>query len=190
MSSKKEQLIKLLASMSEDEINNVLGSLQEDEVEEKVLEEPEEDTSRHTINRNGTNINRSKRSKDTYDDDADDVPVKNGRRRKSTKKRKENKGRSCRVMPMDIVENRPNIFEDVMSQVQLSSEEKQELANAAKSDEVMKKHSGNRVKLKRPSSLVEVDCCCCGDEYEVPSSLVYNAARWKCNDCSCQAGGY
>jgi hypothetical protein len=174
--SKKELLAKLLAKLSEEELEALVA---EDE-SEPVEEQP---THTHTINsRRGSGHSKKKRN----------TQVEKQETRKKKKKRKNgrriSKGKACRTSSMDVDRKRPNQFEQFIKDANLDSGEKKELAAAAKIDKAQR---GQRTRFKLPSrknNLVDVDCCVCGDEYTVSASIVHDVRRWKCNDCSCQAG--
>lgn len=173
--SKKELLAKLLAKLSEEELEALLA---EDDEEAQEEAEP---THTHTINSGRRGSGHSKRQRQS---------AKTDTKRKGKRKRKGriSKGKACRVMPMDIYEDRPNKFEELIDNVALDAGEQRELEEAKASDEKARSVKTKFKKQSRGSSLVDVECCVCGEEDTVSASMVHDVRRWKCNECSTQPG--
>jgi hypothetical protein len=164
-------LKQLLSKLDPEDIQEVLS------VGEKKEEPEKNEGSAHIINkRRGSGRNKRNNNRQ----------VGNRKAKKSKKRKKAGKGKQCRTEPMNIDGNRENKFTDFISGVQLSGAEREEMAEAKNED---KKNKGRTFKLPaRPSSTIEVECCVCGDEWDVSAALVLDPDRWKCNSCSTQAG--
>lgn len=167
--SKKDELLKVLANLSEEEINDLLDSRKQTKEKDNVK------PNTHTIRRRGSGYNKKL--------------AKQNKEKKNKKKRsRESKGRACRQLPMEIGHERPNLFENMIKKISLTEAEKKELNEAKKADDVARKTKKSFVKPARQTNLIDVECCVCGSEYEVSASIVHDVDRWKCNDCSCQPG--
>lgn len=171
-------LKQLLSKLDPEDIADVLSVGKEKE-EKEEKEKPSNDSgTAHVINkRRGSGKNKRKNN---------DRQVGNRNAKKSKKRKKKSKGKQCRSEPMNIDGNRKNKFTDFISGVQLSGAEREEMSQAKKDD---KGNKGRSVKFPaRDSSVVEVECCVCGEEFDVSAALVMDPDRWKCNSCSTQAG--
>ena len=177
MSKKKELLAKLLEKLSEEDLEQLLG---EDDEAEDVEEEP---THTHTINSSRRGSGHAKKQRQSREPQNE---KRNGKKRK--RRGRISKGKQCRVLPMDIYENRPNKFEDLIDNVALDAGEQRELAEAKEADEKARSVKPRFKRQSRGNSLVDVECCVCGEEDTVSASMVHDARRWKCNECSTQPG--
>ena len=177
--SKKELIAKILESLSEEEIQELL----EQKSEEKE-DTNKEKTSFHQISKRGKGRSKKSRRKTVAKNDQENR--KNSKRRSSKRKSKRrignSNGRACRVLPMDLDSERPNLFEEKMLEG-LTSEERRELTLASESDKKAKQNF--KRSSKRKNNLIWVECVSCGEEYEVSSTLVSSPQRWRCNDCCC-----
>lgn len=172
--SKKELIAKILESLSEEEIQELL----------EKKSDKEEKTSFHQISKRGKG--RSKKSRRKVEANNEQENRKTSKRRSSKRKSKRrignSNGRACRVLPMDLDSERPNLFEEKMLEG-LTSEERRELTLASQSDKTRKENF--KRSSKRKNNLIWVECVSCGEEYEVSSALVSSPSRWRCNDCCC-----
>jgi len=158
----KDDLIKrLLEKLDPEDLEELLKEDEEDvqQLEQEVSRQPSEF---HAIKQS-----RPKKTKKT---------TKKGKKQK--KGRKDDKGEVCRKESMQISNHRHNDFDDMMKTVVLSADEKKEFENAEKIKTAPIERS------KRPSTLVNVTCRCCKEEFEVSAALVAHPKRWKCNTCS------
>lgn len=176
--NKKELIAKLLNKLSEEDLMELLSDEPEPKQEEQV------NVHIHSTRSEGTSHRRKGRghSKNSK------MPRKSKGNKRSSKKYTNSKGRACRVLPIDIDSDRVNKFEEMIGSANLDANERVELAKASQEDEKAREVKTSFKKSSRQSSLVDVECCVCGDDYEVSSTLVGNIDRWKCNSCSCQAG--
>ena len=171
----EQQLKDLLEKINEKQLEELLRLKRE---QNKVEEKHEDDggqVGRHVIRRRGGGHSKNKKNNK-------DVKPKG-------KKPSSGKGSACRQIPMDIRKNRPNLFDPKnIENIGLSQQEREELEIACQTDKRARETKKSFKKPIRPKSLMEVECCSCHKTYEVATSMVYNANRWKCNDCSCQPG--
>jgi hypothetical protein len=176
MNDKKNLMKKILDKFTEEELQDLLNNSNMTIETEKDTQEERKSSHTHSIN--GGNKRRGsgyrKKNKNTN----------------KTKKRNRNnnKGKACRVLPMDLDQERSNKFEEIINNTNLDQNEQRELSQASETDEKARKNQRSFKKMSRQSSLLEVECCVCGDEYEVSSAIVSDVNRWKCNNCSCQPG--
>ena len=171
--NKKELIAKLLDKLTEEDLEELLGA--EDEPTPKKRERGGE----HVIDSSKPNRRRGsgKRKKN-----------KKGRGKpKSGHPRREKKDFG-RKSQMDLDSERENRFDKFLHKVSLDQGETAEMAAARQADEEARKASSFR-KTARPSTLVDVKCHVCHEEETVSASLVKNAKRYKCNDCSGSACG-
>jgi len=175
--SKKKLIAKLLEKLSEEELEELLDDGDEEEVVEAA--QAEQDTHTHTINNRRGSGHAKKQRQEKKEKTTDKKRKRRGRI---------SKGKQCRVLPMDIYENRPNKFEDLIDNVALDTGEQRELAEAKEADEKARSVKPRFKKQSRGNSLVDVECCVCGEEETVSASMVHDARRWKCNECSTQPG--
>lgn len=183
--NKKELIAKLLEKLSEDDLVELLGDDEpEQQQEEKVF-----NTHIHSTKSDNSSHRRKGRGNSKRKAEAQSEGRRSGKRKsKRSGKSRGSRGKSCRVLPMDIDSPRTNKFEEMIGSANLDANEKVELSKASQEDEQARSQRINFKKPTRSSSLVDVECCVCGDEYEVSSTLVSNVDRWKCNACSTQAG--
>ncbi len=172
--SKKELIQKLLEKLSDEDLVELLA--QDNDKSEEEITEPEKQQS-HIHNskqkRKGSGHSKSKSRNKTN--------AKKSSRRNS-------KGKACRVLPMDVIDNRPNKFDEMIGNSGLDTNEKNELSQASQKDQEERSARTTFKKMSRGSSLIDVECSVCGDEDTVSASIVSDANRWKCNSCCCQAG--
>jgi hypothetical protein len=180
--NKKQLIAKLLDKLSEEDLEELLS----DDSEPTEPEQKEAfNTHIHSTKSDGSNSNRRKgRGQSKSKANATNKKRKSKRGGKSRGSR----GKSCRVLPIDTGSPRINKFEEMIGSTSLDANEQVELSKASQEDEAVRSQKLNFKKPPRNSSLVDVDCCVCGDEYEVSATLVSNPDRWKCNTCSTQAG--
>ena len=177
--NKKQLIAKLLDKLSEEDLMELLG----DEPEKEEEKEQVFNTHIHSTKSDGSGNNRRKGRGHSK------ASRKSSKRKgKPKKKNTGSKGKATRVLPIDVDSARPNKFEEMIGSANLDQNERVELARAAKEDEKARESKNSFKKPTRQSSLVDVECCVCRDEYEVSATLVGNIDRWKCNSCSCQAG--
>ena len=167
MNNKKQELKKMLAHFTKEELI-------------EILSEPNEQSQDPTVHKidskeNPSSKKKSRRGRGTR---------KRNKSNSNASRRGEDKGSACRVKSLDTSGNRPNKFLEFMEGTVLSASERTELEEASKSD---KQNDSQRTPRTRTSSLIEVECRVCGQQQQVPSSTVYDAGRWKCNQCSTQA---
>tara|TARA_R100001129_G_C5314011_1_gene245961 strand:- start:752 stop:1144 length:393 start_codon:yes stop_codon:yes gene_type:complete len=107
--------------------------------------------------------------------DAISSSSKNKKRRRGKGKRKKNSS------PKTQSQSSGNKFDDMMSNISLSSEESKELKEAAKSDSMANQtqNKGKRPEVKK----ISVRCTACNKDYKMFPSQIYNRERWKCNKC-------
>jgi hypothetical protein len=182
--NKKQLIAKLLDKLSEEDLMELLGDEPEQEQEE---EQQTFNTHIHSTRSEGSSNRRKGRGNSKAK--AQGKTGRSGKRKsKKSGRSKGSRGKSCRVMPMDLDSPRENKFEEMIGSSNLDANERVELSKASAEDEQARSQRTNFKKPARQSSLVDVDCCVCGDEYEVSATLVSNIDRWKCNSCSTQAG--
>ena len=174
--SKKALIKKLLEKLSEEDLAELLGD-DEENSEEEVQQEKEDVVEEPSHIHTTQNNNPSSRNKN--------LGKKSG---KKSKRRHSSKGKACRVLPMNIDNQRPNKFEDMISKVGQHPSEQRELASASQMDENARTNKTSFKKTSRGSTLVDVECSVCGQEETISASLVADFNRWKCNSCCCQAG--
>jgi len=178
--NKKKLIAKLLDKLSEEDLMELLGDEPEQEEEQQTF-----NTHIHSTRSDGSNSNRRKgRGQSKSKANARNKKRKSKRGGKSRGSR----GKSCRVLPIDTDSPRVNKFEEMIGSANLDANEQVELSKASQEDEEARSKRLNFKKPSRSSSLIDVDCCVCGDEYEISATLVSNPDRWKCNACSTQAG--
>ncbi len=98
---------------------------------------------------------------------------KNRRRGKGKRKKPNNK-----IRPQQNTENR---FDDMISTIRLSPDEKKELKEAEMADKgaAINPNRGKRVVVEKQS----FRCTSCGRDYKMFPSQIFNRDRWKCNKC-------
>jgi len=98
---------------------------------------------------------------------------KNRRRGKGKRKKPNNKRRT-----QQDAENR---FDDMISTIRLSPDEKKELEEAEKADKgaEINPNRGKRGPVQKQS----FRCTSCGRDYKMFPSQIFNRERWKCNRC-------
>lgn len=150
--NKKQLIEQILSMMDEKELEEILNS---------TSEEQEEDNGRHEIKpkRRGGGFN------------------------KKNKRNKRDKGESKSkiVKTTKSVSTTENKFDDMLKDLQLTSEEAKELKAAEKIDDTRRKD-----KKSRPSTLVQANCYVCGKTEKVSRSLMVGS-RYRCNECCCNA---
>lgn len=166
MNNKKQELKKLISQFTKEELIEILS---------EPNEENEESTVHKIDSKEASTKKRSRRGRGTR---------KRNKSNSSAAKRGGDKGSACRVKSLDTSGERPNKFLDFMEGTILSASERTELEEASKSD---KQNNSQRTPRTRTSSLVDVECRVCGQQQQVSASIVYDAGRWKCNQCSTQA---
>lgn len=83
---------------------------------------------------------------------------------------------------------------DFLADIELTAQEKKELALASKEDKKNKVHlpkEKNTLLSRRPSGKIEVRCRSCGKTESVSPVFLFkdeDGYRYKCNRCSCSAG--
>ena len=180
--SKKALIRKLLEKLSEEDLAELLGDSEETSEEAVVVEQEQEPENKepshiHTTN----NANHNSRNKN--------VGKSSGKRSgKKSKRRNSSKGNACRVLPINIDNQRHNKFEDMIAKAGLDPNEQRELDSASEQDEQVRTSKTSFKKMSRNSTLIDVECSACGKEETVSASLVADFDRWKCNSCCCQAG--
>ena len=98
------------------------------------------------------------------------------------KKRRRGKGKRKKSPPTNNQEPKTvNKFDDMISNISLSADEKKELAEAEQSDKLAKPNPnrGKRNSVSRKT----FRCSSCGRDFEMFPSQVHNRERWKCNRC-------
>lgn len=101
------------------------------------------------------------------------MPKKKRRRGKGKRKKNRNKNK-----PTTSEENK---FDDMLSSIRFTDEEKRELEEASKVDK--EADQTKPVSARPPASTVEVTCCVCNKKFMVSPSVVFSVDRWKCNAC-------
>tara|TARA_R110002051_G_scaffold32786_2_gene73916 strand:- start:28650 stop:29144 length:495 start_codon:yes stop_codon:yes gene_type:complete len=157
-----------------EELKNLVKHFTKEELIE-ILSEPSEVDNEQTVHKIGPEKKRNRRGR-------------GGRKKKKEARggrQVESKGNPCRTTSLPTSEKRHNKFIDFMENTTLNASEKSELEAASKAD---KEGAGQRPPREvRSSSLVEVECRICGVSKDVSQNVVYDANRWKCNQCSAQA---
>ena len=150
--NKKKLVEQILSMMDEKELEEILNSASESE---------EENKGHHEIKpkRRGGGFNK-----------------KNKRN-----KRSDNKSESKIIKTSKSESYTGNKFDDMLKDLQLTSEEAKELKAAEKIDDTRRKD-----KKSRPSTLVQANCYVCGKKEKVSRSLMVGS-RYRCNDCCCNA---
>lgn len=97
------------------------------------------------------------------------------KRRRGKGKRKKNRSAN---KPSASEENK---FDDMLSSIRFTDEEKRELEEATKVDD--EADQTKSVSARPAASTVEVTCCTCNKKFIVSPSVVFSVDRWKCNAC-------
>jgi len=155
--NKKELIAKLLDKLSEDDLVELLGGNNEPQPQE---EEKTFNTHIHSTREGSPNKRRKGRGNSKSKAQAQEDSGRRSGKRKSKRKGKSrgSRGKSCRVLPMDIDRPRENKFEEMIGNAGLDANERVELSNASAEDEKARSQRTSFKKPKRQSSLVDVDC--------------------------------